>query len=133
MYKSDNEKSKGPYLHVDISATKMPLIDISGFVEVLGISVEGRLLISSEKYEVFCRRKISNQASLHIIVATYSKNIASAGFQVEGHFKMDLFDKIAKGVRDGLKKSADEASRHISAAQGKHRENLTVQLWTRRC
>ena len=40
MYKSQNEKSKGPYLHVDISATKLPLIDISGFVEVLGISVE---------------------------------------------------------------------------------------------
>ena len=106
MYKSQNEKSKGPYLHVDISATKIPLTDISGFVEVLGISVEARLLISSERYEVFVEGKFLGmfQACLRI-VAKYSKNIASGGFQVE----------------DGI-------NLLLKIKSGKHMENLTVQL-----
>ena len=123
MYKSRKEKSRGPFFHVDIGATKIPEIDISGFVEVLGISVEGRLLISSTKFEIFVEGRIFGLfiASLRIS-SGYSKDINSAPFEVEGRFKNDLFDKIAKGVRDGLKKSADEADKHISAAQNKIRQ-----------
>ena len=123
MYKSRKEKSRGPFFHVDIGATKIPEIDISGFVEVLGISVEGRLLISSTKFEVFVEGRIFGLfiASLRIS-SGYSKDINSAPFEVEGRFKNDLFDKIAKGVRDGLKKSAEEADKHISAAQNKIRQ-----------
>ena len=123
MYKSSKEKSRGPLFHVDIGVTKIPEIDISGFVEVLGISVEGRLLISSTKFEIFVEGRIFGLfiASLRIS-SGYSKDINSAPFEVEGRFKNDLFDKIAKGVRDGLKKSAEEADKHISAAQNKIRQ-----------
>lgn len=56
------------------------------------------------------------------ISAAYSKSIRNVEFEVEGHFKMDLFDKIAKGIRDGLKKSADVAGKHIYGAQDKIRQ-----------
>ena len=97
-------------------------MEASGFVEVLGISVEARLSISSTKYEVFIAGNVLNlfQASLRIS-AGYSKSITGSSFDVEGNFKSDLFDKIARAVRDGLKKSADEADRHISAVQNKIR------------
>ncbi|CAI8008051.1 Nucleoside diphosphate kinase 6 [Geodia barretti] len=123
MYRSRTEKSKGPLFHVDISATKMPEIEISGFVEVLGVSVEGRLLITNTKFEVFVEGRIFGLFIASLRISTgYSKNVNSAPFEVEGRFKNDLFDRIAKGVRDGLQKSADEADRHISAAQNKIRQ-----------
>ena len=123
MYKSRTEKSKGPLFRVDISATKMPEIEISGFVEVLGVSVEGRLLITNTKFEVFVEGRIFGLFIVSLRISTgYSKNVNSAPFEVEGRFKNDLFDRIAKGVRDGLQKSADEADRHISAAQNKIRQ-----------
>ena len=56
------------------------------------------------------------------ISAGYSKSITSGSFLVEGWFSGDLFDQIAKAVRDGLKKSADEAERHIESAENKIRE-----------
>ena len=120
MYKSRSEKSKGPIFRVDIGATRMPVIEISGFVEVLGISVEGRLLISDRKFEIFVEGRIFGliKASLRIS-AGYSKNVKSAPFEVEGRFKNELFNSIANGIRSALKKSADEAEKHISAAQNK--------------
>ena len=122
MYKSRTEKSKGPFFYADISTTKLPTIEISGFVEVLGISVEGRLLITNTKFEVFVEGRIFGLFIASLRISTgYSKNVNSAPFEIEGRFKNDLFDRIAKGVRDGLQKSADEADKHISAAQNKIR------------
>ena len=122
MYRTSSDRRNGPYIDADISTKKPPKVEASGFVEVLGISVEARLSISSTNYEVFIAGNFLNlfQASLRIS-AGYSKSITGSSFEVEGTFKSDLFDKIARAVRDGLKKSADEADKHISAAQNKIR------------
>ena len=123
MYRTNVEKSKGPFVDADITKKKPPKVEASGFVEVLGISVLAQLSISSKQYEVYLEGKFLNlfQASLRI-QASYSKKISDLNFLVEGHFKNDLFDKIAKAIRDGLKKSADEADKHLSAAQNKIKE-----------
>ena len=120
MYRSRNEKKKGPFLYIDIHPAKNLLVNMSGFVEVLGISCEGYLLISNTKYELFIEGTLLGllRASLRI-TAEYSKNIRDAYYQVEGQFHNDLFDRIARGVSGALKKSADEADKHISAAQDK--------------
>ena len=120
MYRSSNERSKGPFLYIDIHPAKNLVVNMSGFVEVLGISLEGYLLISNTKYELFIEGTLLGllRASLRII-AEYSKNIRDAYFEVEGQFHNDLFDRIARGVSGALKKSADEADKHISAAQDK--------------
>ena len=120
MYKASTDKSNGPLIDVDISTRNLPKIEASGFVEVFDISLEARLLISISKYEVFVAGRFLDlfEASL-LISAQYSKSITSSSFVVEGKFKNDLFDRIAQSVRDGLKKSADEANKHISATQNK--------------
>ena len=123
MYKSSRDKSKGPLLAVDIGNSSVPGIEVSGYVEVLGISLEARLLISSTKYEVFLEGKFLKLWQVRLnISATYTKSISDGNFMAEGYFQADLFDKIAKGIRDALNKAADEADKHISAAQDKIRE-----------
>ena len=123
MYRSNIDKSRGPFVDADISTKQPPKVEASGFVEVLRISVLAQLSISNTQYEVFLQGKFLNlfQASLRI-QASYSKKISDLNFMVEGHFKNDLFDKIAKAIRDGLKKSADEADKHLTAAQNKIKE-----------
>ena len=122
MYASRSDRSRGPYVIVDIGTSNLPYIEASGYAEVLGMSAEIKILISSSKYEYSINGKFLNlfYVGLHI-QASYG-NLANANFVVEGLFKNDLFDKIAAGVRDGLKRSADEADRHIKAAQNKIRD-----------
>ena len=121
MYASRRDKSRGPYLIADISIKKAPRIEASGFVEVLGISVETKLLITSSKYELKINGRFLNlfKAWLHI-TANYG-SFSKASYTVEGYFKSDLFDRLASFVRNALKRSADEADRHIKAAQNKIR------------
>ena len=120
MYRSSKDTSNGPFCFAEISKKKAPTIEASGYVSVLGISVEAILSISSTKYSVSLTGKFLNLFEARLkIQAQYSKSITSVNFEVEGYFKNDLFDKIAKAVRDGLKKSADEAKKHLSAAQDK--------------
>ena len=68
MYKSRTETSRGLFLNIDVAigVRNTFLLEVSGYVYVLGISVESRLLISSEKYEVFVEGRFLNllQASL---------------------------------------------------------------------
>ena len=121
MYASRTDKSKGPYLIVDISTSKPPHIEANGFVEVLGISLETKLLITKSKYELSITGRFLNLFEAGLRLTANYGSFSKANFMVEGWFKNDLFDRIAKIVRDGLKKSADEADKHISAAQNKIR------------
>ena len=120
MYRSNTDKSKGPFIDADIGTNQPSKIEASGFVEVLGISVSAKLSITNTEYEVVLAGKFLNlfQASLRI-QASYSTKISDLNFLVEGHFKIDLFEKISKAIRDGLTKSADEADKHLTAAQNK--------------
>ena len=122
MYRSSRDRRSGPFLNAEISTRRAPSIEAQGFVQVLGISVEARLLITSEKYELEITGKFLHlfEANLRVY-AQYSKSFSGGSFMVEGTFKSDLFEKIARTVREGLKKSADEADKHISGAQGKIR------------
>ena len=122
MYRSSTNRKQGPYLNTDISTNKPPKIEAQGFVKVFGISVETRLLVTSRKYEFEITGKFLNLFEARLLIAAqYSKSITSGKFLVEGWFKNDLFDKIAAAVRNGLKKSADEADKHIKNAQNKIR------------
>ena len=120
MYKSSTDTKAGPYFNVDITTKRPPKVEASGFVKVFGISVETKLLITSSKYQLEITGKFLKLFEARLIVAAqYSKSITKGSFLVEGWFKNDLFDKIAKMVRDALTKSANEADRHIKNAQNK--------------
>ena len=120
MYASHNDKSKGPYLLVDINARKRHVhIEVSGFVEVLGISREAKLIITHSKYELTVSGRFLNLFNAGLRISANYGSIIKASYVVEGWFKNDLFDKISRIVRNGLKKSAEQAKQHISAAQNK--------------
>ena len=87
-------------------------------MEVFGISIEARLVISTSKYELELTGKFLKLFEAHLLIsASYSKSITSGSFLVEGWFKNDLFDKIAEAIRNALSKSADEADKHIKSAE----------------
>ena len=119
MYKSSVEKSTGPFINVDVGIESVPSIEASGFIEVLGISAEAKLKISSSKTEYFVAGRFLGLLEASLRISSTYGSISNAGYEVEGHFKSDLFDRIAQGVRDVLQKSADEADKHLSAAQDK--------------
>ena len=118
MYRSSSDKSAGPYVDAEITTKQAPHIEASGFVSVFGISIEARLLISNSKFELELTGKFLKLFEAHLFIsASYSKSITSGSFLVEGWFKNDLFDTIAKAIRNALSKSADEADKHIKSAE----------------
>ena len=130
MYASRRDRSKGPYLLVDIRAGKIPHIEVGGFVSVLGIEREGKLFISSSKYELKVRGRFLNLLDVGLHITAKYGSISRASYTVEGWFKNDLFHKLAQIVRNGLKKSAEIAKRFISAAQSKIRQTKAALMHT---
>ena len=123
MYASRRDRSRGPYLLVDIRAGRhFPHIEVGGFVSVLGIEREGKLLISSSKYELKVTGRFLNLLDVGLRITAKYGSISRASYTVEGWFKNNLFHKLAQIVRNGLKKSAEIAKRFISAAQSKIRQ-----------
>ena len=120
IYKSSTDTKAGPYYNVDITTKRPPKVEASVFVKVFGISVEAKLLITISKYHLEIAGKFLNLFEARLVIAAqYSKSITKGSFLVEGWFQNDLFDKIAKMVRDALSKSANEADKHIKYAQNK--------------
>ena len=91
----------------DIGGSKQYL-EAKGFAEVLGISAEITMIVSSSKYEDHINGKFLNLFYVGLRIQASYGNLANAHFVVEGWFKNDLFDRIATGVRDGLKRRVQE-------------------------
>ena len=125
MYASKTDRSRGPFFIADISTRKAPSIEASGFLEVLGLLVETKLRITTSKYEFSINGKFLNLFNAALRITADYGSFSRANFIVEGWFKNDLFEKIAKSVRDALKNSADEAERHVTPAQNAVKEQKT--------
>ena len=120
MYRSSADKTTGPFLHVELVTGKTPIVEASGFVEVLKISLETKLVISSTKFELYITGKFLTyfEAQLHIS-AQYAKSITSGTFLVEGWFQNDLFTKIVNEVQKGMSAASSDAEKKIGAEQAK--------------
>ena len=95
MTASKSDKSKGPFMSIDLELLPIDVgIEVSGYVNVLGISLESTMIITNDKYELSIEGKMLNlfEASL-ILTATYD-NIATSQFQVHGEFTNGLYDQI---------------------------------------
>ena len=120
MYISATNKSAGPRLHVEVATSKPPLLEANGFVEVLGISLQTKLVISSASYDMDLSGRFLGLFNVRLhISAKYSKSITSGSFMVEGWFQSDLFTQISDAVRNGLNAAANEANQKIGAEQAK--------------
>ena len=123
MYRSASNSQNGPLLHVELTTSKPPLLEANGFLSVLGISLQTKLVISSTSYNLDLSGRFLGlfSARLHIS-AQYSKSITSGNFMVEGWFQSDLFKQISDAVRSGLDAASKEAQRKIAAEQAKVNE-----------
>lgn len=126
MYKSNTDTKAGPCLNVNITAKEAIKVGASGYVKVFGISVKTELLMTSSKYQLEITGKFLNLFVAQLrIYSHYSKCIICGSYMVEGWFKDDLFDEIAKIVRDALSKAAKQANKHIKNSQNKIKEEKT--------
>ena len=114
MYASSSDQSQGPFLNADITLLPVPDVDIqaSGYVSVLGITLETSLTITNEEYIFDIQGRMLDlfDASLHI-AASYG-NIEQATFRVQGSFTSDLYDTLENAIKNTL----DSADRAASAA-----------------
>ena len=115
MYASSRDSSRGPFLKAKLQLFPRFYVHIeaSGYLKVLGISIETRLKITNTRYEFFIRGKILYlfEASLHI-TASYGGSIRKAYFRVRGEFKLDLFrgiKRIATNLFRGISNVAKKA------------------------
>ena len=145
MYASRSDSSKGPYLNASIGLIPPNVnIEASGYVSVLGISVDAQLRITNSAYQLTIEGKILRlfQANLEI-TASYG-NIRSASFRVRGRFRNDLCDRVKEIIENALRRSSEEATRAISDAQrvvnekkavldGANRELSQAQAEVNRC
>ena len=119
MYASSSDQSQGPFLNADITLLPTPNVDIqaSGYVSVLGITLETTLTITNTEYIFDIQGKMLNlfDASLHIS-ASYG-NIEQATFQVQGSFTNNLYDVIEDLIKDGLNIAGQAASAAFDAAK----------------
>ncbi len=119
MYMSRRNKNKGPMLmaKVQLLPTFKVNIEASGYVQVLGISLEAKLKITNTQYQYFISGKVLNlfEASMSII-ANYG-SINRAHFQVKGEFKSDLFNKIKQSALSLFSSSANEAKKQYDKAK----------------
>ena len=119
MYASKSDNSKGPFLTADIDFLPSPNVDIqaSGYLSVLGISVETSLTITNTEFIFNIEGKFLAlfEASLRIY-ASYG-SIRSASFRVQGSFTNNLYSTLENLIKNGLSAAADDATRAFDAAE----------------
>ena len=65
MTASKSDKSKGPFMSIDLELLPIDVnIEASGYVNVLGISLESTMMITNDKYELSIRGKCSTSLRL---------------------------------------------------------------------
>ena len=127
MYQSSSDKSAGPYFDAEITVTQPSNIKASGFIEVIGISVESRFLKTSTKTELELTGTFLELCEAHLLIsATYPVSITSGSFLVEGSFKNDLTDEsTAVTDREGVE-AANAVSNFASIKEVNYKLKLSV-------
>lgn len=120
MSMSRTNTRKGPFLRAKVQLLPSFSMNVraSGYLKVLGISLEAKLIITNTHYEYFIRGKVLQlfEASMHI-TASFSKDIRKASFRVRGEFKLDLFKGIKKIGTSLFKNFADTAKKAFQRAK----------------
>ena len=118
MYASKSDTSRGPFLTADIDLVPTPSVDIqaSGYLQVLGISLETSLTITNTQFIFDIEGKFLNlfEASLHIF-ASYG-DITRASFRVQGSFTNNLYETLEKQIKNVLNEAAEDAKKAFDVA-----------------
>ena len=117
MYYSRSDRSHGPRLIADIRPTVVTA-EASGYLSVLGITVEATLSFSKKLMSVTIQGKILGivDASL-TLSAPHGRSFSSAKFQVRGSFRSKIFKTIENIIRDTAARAANRGSSALNKAQ----------------
>ena len=119
MYASRSDRSRGPFMRADIDLLPTPSVDIqaSGYLNVLGISLDTTMRITNTHYVFEIEGNMLGlfQANLHI-AASYG-SIHDASFRVRGSFTNNLYGIIENRIRSTLEGAAELASEAFAVAQ----------------
>ena len=119
MTASQSDTSSGPFLTADIDVLPTPSVDIqaSGYLSVVGISLETVLTITNTQYIFSIEGKFLNlfDASLRIF-ASYG-DIRTASFQVQGSFTNNLYSTLENLIKNVLSAAASEATSAFNDAE----------------
>ena len=119
MTASESDTSQGPFLTADVALLPSPSVNIkaSGYLSVLGISLETTMTITNDQYvfEIEGNFLTLFEASLHIS-ASYG-DIHTASFRVQGSFTNNLYDRLEDLIKDVLGDAADIATSAFDAAE----------------
>ena len=119
MSASQSDTSNGPFLTADIDFLPTPNVDVqaSGYLSVLGISLETTLTITNTQYIFNIEGKFLDlfEASLRIY-ASYG-SIQTASFRVRGSFTNNLYSTLENLIKNVLSTAADDATRAFDDAE----------------
>ena len=121
MFASSSDHSHGPNLTANIDLLPVPGVDVqaTGYLSVLGISVDATLMITNSQYMFDIQGNMLGlfAASLHIAEPYGNGNIQDANFRVRGSFTNNLYSVLENEVRSGLEQASVVASQARDAAQ----------------
>ena len=118
MTQSKNIRNKGPFLYALVQDIP-PVINVnaSGYVSILGISVEAMLQISKNRYEVSLSGDIFGVLKASLMVYASYGNLQDANFRASGAIEISILRKIANAIRNGIKAISDSVAAVIDKAQ----------------
>ena len=101
---------------IDLQSPEHISVIASGFVSVLGISVEGKSSITKQSMSTTIQGKILGIADPSFTSTSSSNRPFSASY-ASGHFESSFFSTVLSGVCDASKNASDAASSAIGKAQ----------------
>ena len=119
MYASSSDRSRGPFLTADINLLPSPSVNIyaTGYLSVLGISVDTRMSITNTQYQFDIEGNMLGLFTANLHIAASYGNINEASFQVRGSFSNNLYSVIEEEIRNVLQGAANTANEAFNNAQ----------------
>ena len=119
MFASSSDRSRGPFLTADIDLLPTPSVNIhaTGYLSVLGISVDTTMKITNSQYMFDIQGSMLGLFTANLHIAASYGNINDATFRVRGSFTNNLYSVIENEIRSVLQGAANEASEAFNEAQ----------------
>jgi hypothetical protein len=127
MSESRAVADKGPFLYVMIQSNPLKFqAEASGYVSVLGISAEAKLVVSNSGFEVSVFGSIFRVLEAELTIKASIGKVLDASFSVAGKVKFNILQRIQDAVISFIQKAGKTAEEAISGAQNKIEEAKKV-------
>ena len=119
MSASRSVQNKGPTLQTEIELLPQPSVNMeaSGYLSVLGISLETNMSITNDGYSFHIEGRVLNLFQATLSVSAPYGVIMSAPFRARGTFRSDLYSAIEESISNVFQTVSDEANQIVDRLQ----------------